>query len=48
VPLRTFAPTGIEFESSLAYVYTVREGKVIHFKSFWDPQQALDAAGLVE
>ena len=40
--------TGIEFESLLAYVYTVREGKVIHFKSFWDPQQALDAAGLEE
>lgn len=38
--------TGIQFESPLAYVYTLREGKVIHFKSFWDPQQALDAAGL--
>jgi ketosteroid isomerase-like protein len=38
--------TGIRFESPLAYVYTLREGKVIHFKSFWDPQQALDAAGL--
>ena len=40
--------TGIEFESALAYLYTLREGKVIHFKSFWDPQQALDAAGLKE
>ena len=38
--------TRIEFDSSLAYVYTVSEGKVILFKSFWDPQQALDAAGL--
>jgi len=40
--------TGSEFDSALAYVYTMREGKVIHFKSFWDPQQALDAAGLEE
>ena len=40
--------TGIGFESALAYVYTLRGGKVIHFKSFWDPQQALDAAGLEE
>ena len=40
--------TGIEFESPLAYVYMLRGGKVIHFKSFWDSQQALDAAGLAE
>jgi ketosteroid isomerase-like protein len=40
--------TGIEFESSLAYVYALHEGKVVHFKSFWDPQEALDAAGLSE
>jgi ketosteroid isomerase-like protein len=40
--------TGIEFESPLAYVYTLREGKVIRFKSFWDPQQALESAGLAE
>ena len=38
--------TGTEFESALAYAWTLRDGKVIHFKSFWDPQQALDAAGL--
>ena len=40
--------TGIELESPLAYVYLVREGKVIHFKSFWDAQEALDAAGMAE
>lgn len=40
--------TGIEFESSLAYVYTLSEGTVIHVKSFWDPQQALDSVGLAE
>jgi len=40
--------TGIEFESPLAYLYRLRDGKVIHFKSFWDPQQALESAGLSE
>ena len=38
--------TGIEFESPLAYLWTLREGKVIRFKSFWEPEQALEAAGL--
>ena len=40
--------TGLVFDSPLAYVYTLREGKVIHFKSFWDPQQALKDVGLEE
>jgi ketosteroid isomerase-like protein len=38
--------TGIEFESPLAYVWTFRDGKVTHLKSFWDTEQALEAAGL--
>jgi ketosteroid isomerase-like protein len=37
--------TGIEFDSPLAYLWTFRDGKVIHFKSFLDPEQALEAAG---
>ena len=40
--------TGIEFEGSLAYVWTFRDGKVIHLKSFIDPHTALEAAGLQE
>jgi ketosteroid isomerase-like protein len=40
--------TGIEFESPLAYVYSLRDGRVIHFKSYWDSQEALEAAGLEE
>jgi len=40
--------TGIEFEGPLAYVYTFRDGKVIHFRSYRDPQEALEAAGLRE
>jgi ketosteroid isomerase-like protein len=40
--------TGIEFESPLAYLWTFRDGKVIHLKSFLDPEQALKAVGAVE
>jgi len=38
--------TGIEFETPLAYAWTFRDGKVIHFQSFLDTGQALEAAGL--
>src|SRR3954465_8724413 len=34
--------TGIEFEMPLAYAWTLRNGKVIHFRSFRDPEQALE------
>jgi ketosteroid isomerase-like protein len=40
--------TGIELEGPVAYVWTFRDGKVIHFRSFRDPDQALKAAGLQE
>ena len=40
--------TGIEFDAAVAYLWTFRDGKVIHFKSFLDPEQALEAAGLQE
>jgi ketosteroid isomerase-like protein len=40
--------TGIEFDASLAYLWTFRDGRVVHFKSFWDPGQAIEAAGLME
>jgi ketosteroid isomerase-like protein len=44
--------SGIEFDTadegspSLAYVWTFRDGKVIHFKSFLGKEKALEAAGL--
>jgi ketosteroid isomerase-like protein len=38
--------TGLEFEMRMAYVWTFRDGKVIHYRSFRDPQQAVEAAGL--
>jgi ketosteroid isomerase-like protein len=40
--------TGIEFEGALAYVWTFRDEKVIHLKSYWEPAEALEAAGLRE
>jgi ketosteroid isomerase-like protein len=40
--------TGIEFEASVAYLWIFRGGKVIHFRSFGSPQEALEAAGLRE
>ena len=40
--------TGIEFEGPLAYVWTFRDGKVIHLRSYLDPAEALEAAGLSE
>jgi ketosteroid isomerase-like protein len=40
--------TGLDFDMDLAYVWTFRDGKVIHLKSFWDPGEALEAAGLSE
>jgi ketosteroid isomerase-like protein len=40
--------TGIEFEMPLAYFWTFRDGKVIHLRSYLDPAEALEAAGLPE
>jgi ketosteroid isomerase-like protein len=40
--------TGIEFEGPLAYVYRFRDGKIVHFRSYWEPADALAAAGLSE
>jgi ketosteroid isomerase-like protein len=38
--------TGIEAEGPVAYLWTFRDGKVIHFQSYRDPDEALEAAGL--
>jgi ketosteroid isomerase-like protein len=38
--------TGIEEEGRMAYLWTFREGKVIDFRSFRDPDQALKAVRL--
>jgi len=38
--------TGIEFDQPSAYVYTFRDGKIIRIQGFWNPGEALAAAGL--
>jgi ketosteroid isomerase-like protein len=38
--------SGLEFEGPLAYAWTFRDGKVIHFRSYRDVDEALAAAGL--
>jgi ketosteroid isomerase-like protein len=38
--------TGTEFDGLLAYLWTFRDGKIVHFRSFRDPEQAMEAAGL--
>ena len=40
--------TGIEEEGPLAYVWTFRDGKVIHFRSYRDPDEAVKNAELSE
>ena len=36
--------TGIEFDYPVAYLWTFRNGKVIHFRGYTDPNQALEGA----
>jgi len=40
--------TGIEIDTPLVYLWTLRDGKVVHFRAFVDVDQALEAAGLSE
>jgi ketosteroid isomerase-like protein len=40
--------SGIEFDAPLAYAWTFRRGKIIHFQSYREPNAALEAAGLSE
>jgi ketosteroid isomerase-like protein len=37
--------TGIEFDALVAYIWTFRDGRVIHYKSYRDPEEAMAAAG---
>jgi ketosteroid isomerase-like protein len=39
---------GVEIEGPVAYVWTFERGKVVHFRSYSDPQEALRAAGLAD
>ena len=40
--------TGLEFAEPLAIVWRFRDGKIIYFRSYRDPDEALEAVGLRE
>jgi ketosteroid isomerase-like protein len=40
--------SGVEGEARYAYVWRFREGRVVYLKSYGDPAEALEAAGLPE
>jgi ketosteroid isomerase-like protein len=40
--------SGVEDETSAGWMLKFREGKVVRFRAFRDPEQALEAAGLSE
>ena len=40
--------TGIEFDMPVTYLWTFRDGKVIHYRAYQDPKDALQAAALEE
>jgi ketosteroid isomerase-like protein len=40
--------TGIEFDQPSSYVWTFRDGKIVRIEGFWNPAEALKAAGLEE
>jgi ketosteroid isomerase-like protein len=39
---------GIELDAPWAAIFTLRDGKIVHWQSFWERQNALKAAGLAE
>jgi ketosteroid isomerase-like protein len=42
------AESGVEIESPWAYLIQVRNGKATHVRTYLDPKEALEAAGLLE
>jgi ketosteroid isomerase-like protein len=40
--------TGIKFDATFAYLWTFRDDKIVHFRGYADPTQALQAVGLEE
>jgi ketosteroid isomerase-like protein len=40
--------SGVPYEHRWGYVVEVREGRVVHFRAYYEPEQALEAAGLLE
>jgi ketosteroid isomerase-like protein len=46
--VRAKALSGVEGEATLAFLWAFQDGKVVHFRMFQDPEQALEAAGMGE
>jgi ketosteroid isomerase-like protein len=40
--------SGVEVLGRFGHVWTLRGGKIVHFKEFKDPDEALQATGLAE
>jgi ketosteroid isomerase-like protein len=40
--------SGVEIESPIAWLSTLRAGRIVRSRGYLDPREALDAAGLSE
>lgn len=40
--------SGVEIDSTIAWLHTLRGGRIVRSRGYLDPQEALDAAGLSE
>jgi ketosteroid isomerase-like protein len=40
--------SGVEIDSAIAWLYTLRDGKIVLARGYLDVQQALEAAGLLD
>ena len=40
--------SGVEIDSPMAWLVTLRGGRIVHARGYLDPQEALEAAGLRE
>jgi ketosteroid isomerase-like protein len=40
--------SGVPIEHQLGDVFTLRDGKIVHFDSYWSRDEALEAVGLLE
>lgn len=38
--------TGLEFEMPLAYVHTLKDGRLVHMQAFGDHREAVASVGL--
>lgn len=46
VRFRGRSPAGVPHEHLWAYVVEVRDGRIVYFRAFYEPEEALEAVGL--